>query len=97
MPTISHPYLSRHCRAFSRRLTGRALALSLRAMAWGTGSEVGARAESLDPRHRGHVSASAVGQVLAQLGHDKAMRTRIVGSIPNLREIGTGSEKRLIF
>ena len=46
---------------------------------------------------KGGYAASAVGQVLAQLGHDKKARMSIVKQLPNLREIGTGPEKRLIF
>lgn len=46
---------------------------------------------------RGGYAASAVGQVLAQLGHDKKARANIVKQFPNLREVGTGPDKRLIF
>lgn len=53
--------------------------------------------QQLKPNKQGGYAASAVGQVLAQLGHDKATRTKIVKQIPNLKEAGTGSEKRLIF
>lgn len=53
--------------------------------------------QSLKPNKQGEYEASAVGQILFQLGHDKAMRTKIVKQIPNLKEVGTGSEKRLIF
>ena len=45
----------------------------------------------------GGYAASAVGQVLAQLGHDKKARANIVKQFPNLREVGTGPDKRLIF
>ncbi len=51
----------------------------------------------LKPNKQGGYAASAVGQVLAQMGHDKSTRTRIVKQIPNLKEVGAGSEKRLIF
>lgn len=53
--------------------------------------------QSLNQNKQGGYAASAVGQVLAQLGHDKATRSLIVRSIPNLKESGVGSEKRLIF
>jgi hypothetical protein len=53
--------------------------------------------QQLIPNKQGGYAASAVGQVLAQLGHDKATRARIVKQIPNLKEVGAGSEKRLIF
>lgn len=53
--------------------------------------------QKLSPNKQGGYAASAVGQVLAQLGHDKATRTKIVAQLPNLKEVGTGSEKRLIF
>lgn len=53
--------------------------------------------QQLKPNKHGGYAASAVGQVLAQLGHDKANRTKIVKQIPNLKEVGTGPEKRLIF
>lgn len=53
--------------------------------------------QSLKPNKQGEYEASAVGQILYQLGHDKAMRTKILKQIPNLKEVGTGSEKRLIF
>jgi nicotinic acid mononucleotide adenylyltransferase len=42
--------------------------------------------------------ANEVGQALYQLGlTDKASRTRFLQAIPGLREVGEGSEKRLIF
>ncbi len=53
--------------------------------------------QKLSPNKQGGYAASAVGQVLAQLGHDKATRSKIVSQIQNLQEVGTGSEKRLIF
>lgn len=53
--------------------------------------------KALNPNKQGGYAASAVGQVLAQLGHDKASRAKIIKSIPNLREAGAGPEKRLIF
>ena len=53
--------------------------------------------QQLKPNKQGGYAASAVGQVLSQLGHDKAMRTKIVKLIPNLKEVGTGPEKRLVF
>lgn len=53
--------------------------------------------QQLKPNKQGGYAASAVGQVLAQMGHDKTTRTRIVKQIPNLKEVGAGSEKRLIF
>ena len=53
--------------------------------------------QTLSPNKQGGYAASAVGQVLSQMGHDKAMRTKIVGAIPHLKEAGAGSEKRLIF
>lgn len=53
--------------------------------------------QSLSPHQDGGYAASAVGQVLSQLGHDKATRTKIVSAIPNLRETGAGADKRLIF
>lgn len=53
--------------------------------------------QQLKPNKQGGYAASAVGQVLSQLGHDKAMRTKIVKQIPNLKEVGTGPEKRLVF
>ncbi len=53
--------------------------------------------KSLKPNADGGYAASAVGQVLAQMGHDKATRALIVRGIPNLREVGAGSEKRLVF
>jgi len=53
--------------------------------------------QQLKPNKQGGYAASAVGQVLAQLGHDKANRTKIVKLIPNLKAVGTGPEKRLIF
>lgn len=53
--------------------------------------------KQLKPNKEGGYAASAVGQVLAQLGYDKATRTRIVKQIPSLKEIGVGPEKRLIF
>lgn len=53
--------------------------------------------QKLSPSKQGGYAASAVGQVLSQMGYDKAMRTRIVGAIPNLKEVGAGAEKRLIF
>lgn len=45
----------------------------------------------------GGYSASAVGQLLSQLGYDKAMRTKILKAIPNLRETGVGGDKQLFF
>lgn len=53
--------------------------------------------EQLKPNQQGGYAASAVGQVLAQMGHDKATRARIVRQIPSLKEVGSGPEKRLIF
>lgn len=53
--------------------------------------------QALSQSKGGGYGASAVGQVLSQMGHDKAMRTKIVRSIPNLRETGVGPDKRLIF
>lgn len=53
--------------------------------------------QHLKPNKAGGYAASAVGQVLSQLGHDKATRTKIVKQIPNLKEVGAGSEKRLVF
>jgi len=53
--------------------------------------------QQLKPNKQGGYAASAVGQVLAQMGHDKSTRTKIVKQIPNLKEVGTGPEKRLIF
>ena len=53
--------------------------------------------QQLKPNKQGGYAASAVGQVLSQLGHDKATRTRIVKQIPNLKEVGAGSDKRLVF
>lgn len=53
--------------------------------------------EQLKPNQQGGYAASAVGQVLAQMGHDKATRARIVKQIPKLKEVGSGPEKRLIF
>ena len=53
--------------------------------------------QKLSPNKQGGYAASAVGQVLAQLGHDKATRIKIVAQIPNLKEVGIGSDKRLIF
>lgn len=53
--------------------------------------------QELTQNKKGGYAASAVGQVLSQMGHDKAMRTKIVRAIPNLKEVGAGSEKRLIF
>jgi hypothetical protein len=53
--------------------------------------------EQLKPNQQGGYAASAVGQVLAQMGHDKAARARIVKQIPRLKEVGSGPEKRLIF
>lgn len=53
--------------------------------------------QQLKPSNQGGYAASAVGQVLSQLGHDKATRTKIVKQIPNLKEVGKGPEKRLIF
>ena len=51
--------------------------------------------QQLKPNKQGGYAASAVGQVLAQIGHDKATRAKIVKQIPNLKEVGAGSEKRL--
>lgn len=51
----------------------------------------------LGPNKQSGYAASAVGQVLSQMGYDKAMRAKIVGAIPNLKQVGAGSEKRLIF
>ncbi|NMG32529.1 hypothetical protein [Aromatoleum evansii] len=53
--------------------------------------------QTLSPNKQGGYAASAVGQVLSQMGHDKATRTKIVSAIPNLKEVGAGSEKRLVF
>lgn len=53
--------------------------------------------KSLKPNQQGGYAASAVGQVLAQLGHDKATRAKLVKQLPNLKEVGVGPEKRLIF
>lgn len=53
--------------------------------------------QQLKPNKQGGYAASAVGQVLAQMGHDKSARTKIVKQIPNLKEVGVGPEKRLIF
>lgn len=53
--------------------------------------------QQLKPNKQGGYAASAVGQVLAQMGHDKSARTKIVKLIPNLKEVGVGPEKRLIF
>ena len=53
--------------------------------------------EQLKNSNQGGYAASAVGQVLSQMGHDKATRSKIVKEIPNLKEVGKGSEKRLIF
>lgn len=53
--------------------------------------------QKLTQNKQGGYAASAVGQVLSELGHDKAMRTKIVRAIPNLKEVGAGSEKRLVF
>lgn len=53
--------------------------------------------QTLSPNKQGGYAASAVGQVLAQLGHDKATRTKIVKAIPNLKETGSGPDKRLHF
>ncbi len=49
------------------------------------------------PNKQGGYLASAVGQVLSKLGHDKAARAQIVRAIPNLKEAGVGSDKHLIF
>lgn len=53
--------------------------------------------QTLSPSQGGGYAASAVGQVLSQMGYDKTMRTLIVKAIPNLRETGVGSDKRLVF
>lgn len=53
--------------------------------------------QTLSPNKQGGFAASAVGQVLSQLGHEKATRAKIVRAIPNLKEVGSGSDKRLIF
>jgi hypothetical protein len=53
--------------------------------------------QKLTQNKQGGYAASAVGQVLSEMGHDKAMRTKIVGAIPNLKEVGASSEKRLVF
>lgn len=53
--------------------------------------------QKLTQNKQGGYAASAVGQVLSEMGHDKAMRTRIVGAIPNLKVAGAGPDKRLIF
>lgn len=53
--------------------------------------------QKLTQNKQGGYAASAVGQVLSEMGHDKAMRTKIVRAIPNLKEVGAGSEKRLVF
>lgn len=46
---------------------------------------------------KGGYSASAVGQLLSEMGHDKAARTKILRAIPNFKESGVGGDKRLIF
>ena len=46
---------------------------------------------------KGGYSASAVGQLLSEMGHDKAARTKILRAIPNFKEAGVGGDKRLIF
>lgn len=53
--------------------------------------------QSVVPNKQGGYAASAVGHVLAQLGHDKNQRAKIVNAIPNLKETGSGSDKHLIF
>jgi hypothetical protein len=53
--------------------------------------------QQLKPSNQGGYAATAVGQVLSQLGHDKATRVKIVKQIPNLKEVGKGPEKQLIF
>lgn len=53
--------------------------------------------QTLSPNKQGGYSASAVGQLLSQLGHDKAARTQILRTIPNLKEAGVGGDKVLIF
>ncbi|MDO9600303.1 MAG: hypothetical protein Q7J47_21490 [Azoarcus sp.] len=53
--------------------------------------------QTVTPNKQGEYATSAVGQVLAQMGHDKTTRARIVRAIPNLKEAGSGSEKWLIF
>lgn len=46
---------------------------------------------------KGGYSASAVGQLLSEMGHDKAARMKILRAIPNFKESGVGGDKRLIF
>ncbi|MCK9260141.1 MAG: NYN domain-containing protein [Azoarcus sp.] len=53
--------------------------------------------QALAPNKQGGYAASAVGQVLSKMGHDKATRAKIVRAIPNLKEAGVGGDKRLIF
>lgn len=53
--------------------------------------------QALSQSKGGGYAASDVGQVLAQMGHDKATRARIVKAIPNLKETGAGADKRLVF
>lgn len=53
--------------------------------------------QSLAQGKGGGYDASAVGQVLSKMGHDKTMRDRIVQAIPNLEVVGRGAEKKLIF
>ncbi|MFT3759265.1 NYN domain-containing protein [Thauera sp.] len=45
----------------------------------------------------GGYAASAVGHLLSQMGYDREMRTRILQSIPNLREAVVGADKILFF
>lgn len=53
--------------------------------------------QTLSQSKGGGYAASAVGQVLSQMGYDKATRARIVKAIPNLKETGVGADKRLVF
>ena len=46
---------------------------------------------------KGGYPASAVGQLLSEMGHDKSTRTKILRAIPNFKESGVGGDKRLIF
>ena len=46
---------------------------------------------------KGGYPASAVGQLLSEMGHDKAARTKILRAIPNFKESGVGGDKRLTF
>jgi len=53
--------------------------------------------QALSQSKGGGYAASAVGQVLSQMGYDKATRARIVKAIPNMKETGVGADKRLVF